>query len=513
MHTLIIRNARIFTLDPARPRAEAMVTQGERILAVGSEALAQTHLTPSAQVIDARGAVIVPGFIDTHAHLAVTGLGLLALDCTGIASIPTLLNRIRAASDQQPGSALLIALNFQPELNPENRYPTPLEMDSAAGGRPVYLMNRTGHECGVNAAALALLDLPAGTPGVGQTGDGRFDGVLAAEANSQAFTRFWAHFAAQVGLERALTLGAQKAAQGGITTLHALDDLDTVSEMLQFQSRLPARIVPYTQTRDVNAVRRLGLHQIGGCGTVMVDGDFSPHTAALLEPYADRPETSGKLYYTDEELAAYVEEAHTAGLQVALHCVGSAAIEQLLNAYERALARHPRTDHRHRIEHFELPAPGQAERAHRLGVCLALQPAFNHYWPHDSEYPALVGSERAARVDPLGSLLDMGLALGLGSDSPVTPLQPLLWIHSGANHSNPDERISAHSALELTTRGGSYLAFEEGQKGMLAPGRLADFIFLDEHPAAVPVQQICNVRVLKTFLGGRTVFDADGELQ
>ncbi|NMB90438.1 MAG: amidohydrolase [Chloroflexi bacterium] len=511
MQPLVIYNARVITLDPQRPLAAGLVVDGERIQAVLAAGEVAGALAGAGEAIDAGGATLVPGFIDTHVHLAVTGLGMLAVDLDGVDAIAGLLERLQAGAAGQPAGALVAAMNFQPELNPENRCPTPEELDAAAGGRPVYVMDRTGHQSVVNHAALAQLELPEGTPGVGRRPDGRFSGVLADEANTQAFTRLWPQFAAQAGLENAYRLAARQAVQGGITTLHALDDLDDVRLLLSLRGQLPVRVVPYTQSKDVAAVQALGLRQIGGCGAVMVDGDFTPHTAALLEPYTDRPETCGKLYYRDEELFDYVAAAHQAGLQVALHCVGSAAIEQLLNVYAEVLARWPRADHRHRIEHFELPAPGQAERARRLGVYLGMQPAFNHYWPHHGEYPEVVGPERAGRVDPLASLLAQGLPVGLGSDSPVTPLRPLLWLHSAVNHSNPAERISVQAALELATRGSSALAFEEKDKGALAPGMLADFVFLDADPYAVPPEQLGAIQVLRTYVGGRLVFDARDE--
>src|SRR5690606_546874 len=204
---------------------------------------------------------------------------------------------------------------------------------------------------------------------------------------------------------------------------------------------------------------------------------------------------------------AYVEQAHAAGMQVALHTVGSAAIEQLLQAYENALANYPRRDHRHRIEHFELPAPGQAERARQLGVLLALQPACNYFWPHDGEYPQLVGEERAGRVDPIRSVLDAGVEVAFGSDSPVTPMQPVLWMHAAVNHSNPRERIDAATALKLCSAAGARFAFEEADKGTLEAGKLADITILDRDPLQVPASEIKDVHVLKTIVGGRVVYD------
>ena len=292
-----------------------------------------------------------------------------------------------------------------------------------------------------------------------------------------------------------------------MTTVHALDDLEDVKELLSYQGQLPVRVVPYTQSRDVQAVAALGLRQIGGCGQVALDGDFDPHTAALLEPYNDQPDTCGTLYYTDKALRAYVLEANQANLQMALHCLGSGAIEQLLNAYEYALERDPRDNHRHRIEHFQLPTPEQIERAKRLGVLLATQPSFNHFWPHTSGYPEVVGQARALQVDPVRRLTDNDLEVAFGSDSPVTPMQPMLWIHSAVNHSNPDERIPVDLALRLCAQTGSRFAFEEHIKGALEPGKLGDCVILDADLLTVPASALKEVAIQATIVGGQVVHE------
>jgi predicted amidohydrolase YtcJ len=369
-------------------------------------------------------------------------------------------------------------------------------------------MESGGHWCAVNDAAFAKLALDPQTAGIDRDDKEERTGVLREVANTAAFTELWRVFAAQVGLQKAFAAGAQEAVRHGVTTLHALDDLPNVQALLACAHTLPLRVVPYTQCKDVAAVRALGLRQIGGCGQVMVDGDFGPHTAALLQPYTDNPDTCGVLYWQDDALNAYVAEAHAAGMQVALHCLGSGAIEQLLNAYEQALTAQPRADHRHRIEHFQLPAPGQTERARRLGVTLAMQPSFNYYWPHTAGYPAVIGPERAAQLDPIRSALAAGLEVAFGSDSPVTPMRPLQWIHAAVNHSNPEQRISAAEALHACTAAGARLAFQEAKAGSLAVGKWGDFVVLDADPRAVRPEKIQEIRVLATVVGGQVVYKA-----
>lgn len=504
--SVVVYNANILTLEPALPHVRALAVRDGIIVALGDDDAVAPYRQGS-RLIDAGGATVVPGMIDTHVHFALTGLGLFAVDLSGIASVAAALQRLSAAAARQPAGSLVLALGYEPHATAEGRFPTGAELDAAAGGRPVYVMESGGHWCAVNDPALALLALDPATPGLDRDATGAPAGVLRQAANTAAFTFFWRLFAEQVGLESAFAAGARAAAAGGVTTLHALDDLENVHVLLACQDQLPVRVVPYTQCKDVAAVRNLGLPRIGGCGQVMVDGDFGPHTAALLEPYADQPDTCGVLYWGDAELDRYVAEAHAAGMQVALHCLGSGAIEQLLNAYERALTALPRPDHRHRIEHFQLPAPGHAERARRLGVTLAMQPSFNHYWPHTVGYPEVVGAERALQLDPVRSALEAGLQVAFGSDSPVTPMRPLQWLHAAVNHSNPDQRIGAAQALYCCTLAGAALAFQEGDRGSLAVGKLGDFVLLSEDPLVAEPNTLQEIDVLATVVGGQVVWE------
>jgi predicted amidohydrolase YtcJ len=300
-----------------------------------------------------------------------------------------------------------------------------------------------------------------------------------------------------------------KAHSVGITTLHALEggsagDNETAEDFLGRIPSLPLRFVFFYQTTDVERALELGLPRIGGC--ILLDGDVGPRTAALSEPYVDDPDCYGTLYYSQEEIDAFVQEAHRAGLQVAMHAVGDAAVEQALNAYQAALAAHPRDDHRHRIEHCEVIREEQIERARRLGVALAIQPPFNHYWDHTTYY-ASIGEERASRVDPVATLMRPGLLVAGGSDSTVTPLGPLIGVHAAVNHSLPAERVSVRQALALYTINAARIAFQEGDRGSLEVGKLGDLVVLGRDPFEVEPDQIKDIPVEMTVIGGDVVYD------
>jgi predicted amidohydrolase YtcJ len=360
----------------------------------------------------------------------------------------------------------------------------------------------------VNTRGLDLLSFPEGTPGIMADPGGRPNGLLADKANNRAFEIFGKHFGVDEKAAEMIARAIEKAHSVGLTTVHALEggvggDNEAAEAFLAAIPSLPLRFVFFYQTMDVERVLTLGLPRIGGC--ILLDGDVGPRTAALSEPYVDDPACFGTLYHTQEQIDAFVLRAHQAGLQIAMHAVGDAAVEQALNAYEAALRVHPRDDHRHRIEHCEIIREDQLQRAQRLGVALAIQPPFNHYWPH-TEYIPSVGQARAMKVDPIRMLMRPDLLVAGGSDSTVTPLGPLIGIHAAVNHSNPSERVSLQEALELYTFNAARIAFQETDRGSLEVSKLADFVVLAEDPFGVDPSHIKDISVEMTVIGGDIVY-------
>jgi predicted amidohydrolase YtcJ len=504
---LAVRNANIITLNRQQPRAESLAIRGGHIVAVGSWDQVSSHAT-GARVLDLAGLTVLPGFIDTHVHFLWTALSLAALDVSGAHDHSTLQAIVsRAVAQKQPGE-MILGVGFSEYARDSARFSPIIEaLDAAAPHNPVYLIGVTGHMSAANTEALNLLALPEGITGVlGE--NGWANGLLADEANSVAAQAFTKAFGASEKAEEKLALAVEKALSVGLTTVHALEGGMTgedaaVTRFMDTMSSFPLRVVLYYQTMDLDRVVELGLPRIGGC--ILLDGDVGPRTAALSEPYADAPDCHGTLYHTQDEIDAFTLEAHMAGLQVAFHAVGDAAVEQALNAYAAALNAHPRADHRHRIEHCEIIREDQIQRAQRLGVALAIQPPFNHYWPHTDFLPSL-GAERAWRVDPVRTLLRRGLLVAGGSDSTVTPMGPLIGVHAAVNHSNPAERVSVHQALQLYTINAARIGFNEGDRGSLEIGKLGDLVVLADDPHEADPRKIKDIPVVMTIVEGQIVY-------
>ena len=506
---LAFRNANIITMNPGQPRATALAVRGSRITAVGSWEEVAAH-TEGMTVLDLAGKTVLPGFIDTHSHFLWTALSLAALDVSAAEDHEALQSIVcEAVAGRSPGESILGMGFTEYALDTERFSPIIEVLDAAAPQNPVCLMGVTGHTSAANTLALELLALSDGTPGVMRDAQGQPTGMLADQANNLVMDRFAASAGADEKAAGMLALAVEKALSVGLTTVHALEggstsDDEAVDEFLVAMPDLPLRFVLYYQTLDVDRVLDLGLPRIGGC--ILLDGDVGPHTAALSEPYVDDPTSCGTLYYSQEQIDSFVLKAHKAGLQVAMHAVGDAAVEQALDAYEAALTALPRDEHRHRIEHCEVIREEQIQRAQRLGVALAIQPPFNHYWPHTDYYRTL-GEERAWKADPVGSLMRPGLLLAGGSDSTVTPLGPLIGVHAAVNHSNPAERVGVEEALALYTIDAARIAFEEPDKGSLEPGKLGDLAVLAQDPFEVDPVHLIDIPVDMTIIGGEVMYE------
>lgn len=499
MGNLLIHNAQVVTLDPSRPAASALAIRDGRIVAVGERADVE-RFAAGCPVLDLQGQTVVPGFIDSHVHFTWTGIRSFTVDLSDATMATEVLERLAARVATSAPGALILAQGLDAPACPRGD-----DLDRIAPANPVLLQGSTGHFAVANAPMLRRLDLAAGAPGLEP------DGRLVGAANTRAAWRVPAEFAAEIGWERVFGAGCEAALKVGITTLHALEGEDRAGDpavlaLLALAPHLPLRVLVYYQTMDVDAVLWLGLPRIGGC--IWIDGDFTPHTAALQEPYFDEPATCGCLYFDDATVEAFVERAHRAGLQIALHCVGDAAVAQVLRAYRRALEMLPRADHRHRIEHFEVYDAALLREARALGVHVALQPPFDGYFGGITVNARFLGDKRAQRADPIRTFVEHGIPIGGGSDCPVTPLGPLYGIFCAVNHSNPVERISPQRALELFTIDNARLAFEEGDKGTIEAGKLADLTVLGADPRSVEPEAIRDIPVRMTIVGGEVRWSA-----
>lgn len=513
----LIRNGRIKRFDPMiGARVEtvggAILIENGRIRAIGDPLLLPSEAVADLKTIDAKGALIVPGFVDAHNHFTAMGMQKFELDLGGLKRKKDILNAIAIQNTLISRSKPLIAFNYEYDILSAAERISDKDLERVAPNRLIQITDRTGHMSVTTSATLRTAGIRLRNADCFDCElkcefiESAFNGEICGAANGQLFNYMKNGFRHASFLKMSWKQAAEIAVAHGVTSIHALIDEDELSELIEYRDCLPLDLKIFTQTHNVQLVKKAGLKQIGGCGKVLLDGDTGPHTAAMLEPYTDLPASDGILYFSDEELEAFMREAHAEGLQIGLHCVGDRASEQFLRVIEKVIRGQPPKQLRHRIEHFSFGTAAQIQKARQLGVCVSAQPGFNHYWAHDTYYE-LLGEERAHRVDPLASVMDQTVPVALGSDCTVTPCDPLLSIHAAVNHTLTHERISADRALVAHTFGGAYLSHDERLRGTIAAGKAADLVFLEADPAEVAPHEIKDIPILKTFFGGQLVYE------
>lgn len=505
MSATVVAARKIICLDREGRSADWLVIEDGVIAEVGpGEA-------PGGEVVRLDG-VVLPGLIDAHVHLTTTGLYASGLDFRTCRSVDELLETL-AVHLATTGERWVIGGNFDPGRNRDARMPDRRELDRVAQGRYLLISRADGHSCVLNSAALEHLGLDPSLPGIDRDERESPTGVLRSRANYEARQRFFGMLPEE-RIRKAQLDGCRLALARGVTSVHEMagggymGDRDFVVLMAS-RDDYPIHIVPYLATFDIGSVRGAGLSTIGG--DLFLDGSIGSRTAAMSDPYEEEEER-GSLYHSDDEVVSFFLEATRAGLQAGVHAIGDAAIEQALRCLEEASARlgPERADAArrlgHRIEHFECVSPEQIERAAALGVVASVQPMFDQYWGGtDGMYSARLG-KRAESMNPFSLMIRRGLVVAGGSDSTVTPLDPFLGMAAAVNHHEAEFAVSVDQALRMFTIWAAEAAREAGERGSIAPGKVADLCVVADDPMAANAARLASLEVIETWVRGRRVW-------
>lgn len=524
--TLIVRNATVWTGDPNKPWAEAIASRGEDIVAVGTDANVEPFINESTEVIDANGAMLVPGFIDTHVHFADGGSSLASVQLRDAKTPAEFTRRIGAfAKTVRPGEWLLDG-NWDHE-NWGGELPTREWIDAVTPDNPVWLFRLDGHMALANSLALKLAGVDADTPDIDggtivRDADGYPTGVL--KDNAMPLVMAAVPAPGNELMDRQIEAAMQYVAAQGVTTVHDMASWTSLASYrrLKAAGKLQTRVysvVPlseWAQLRDEVAKNGRGDDwlRIGGLKGFM-DGSLGSHTAAMLEPFTNAPEERGFLINTLDDMRQWVSDADDAGLQIMVHAIGDSAIRDLLDIYLDVTDAKGSRDRRLRIEHAQHIHPNDLPRFAAQDIIASMQP---YHAIDDGRWAEkVIGAERSATTYAFRSLLDSNAHLAFGSDWPVAPAEPLLGIYAavtrqtldGANPGGwiPEQKVTVEEALRAYTSEAAYSSFEEDRKGTLAPGMLADFVLLDRNLTAIPPEDIRNAKVLRTVVGGKTVYE------
>ena len=505
----IFVGGRVFTASQERPWARAVAVLGDRLVAVGTEAQVARWEGRGTRRVDLGGRVIVPGFIDAHAHLADAAGELGWTDLAGTRDLEDALARLRAAAARTPPGGWVIGMDWDEAKWPERRFPDRHDLDRVATDRPVVARRIDCHMGSLNSRALEAASDVAGLRGYHVGLDGRPTGIL----KEDAFEAFHKRIEpSEAAVEQGLPAAARMVHALGITSVHDVVDprqLRAYGRAVRAQ-RIRLRVVAMPRDPALAALADAGVPPGLGdrrlrIGPIKVfsDGSLGAYTAALRSPYEGRPADRGILVHPRGELRAILARAHRAGLQTATHALGDGAIEEVVGAWEDVLAESPRRDHRHRIEHFELPDEDLLRRTKAAGLIASCQPNFVGQWSGPGDvYETRLGKARTAQNNPYRRILRRRIPLCFGSDG--MPYGPLYGLHWAVNGFFEDQRLPPEDAFRAYTAGGAFAAFEERDVGTLEAGKLADFVILEGDPFREP-ERIRDVRVRSTWVGGECV--------
>ncbi|NWF87625.1 amidohydrolase [Candidatus Bathyarchaeota archaeon] len=514
--TLAILNAKIITLNPKQPKAEAAAIYNEKIVAVGSNEEIREYIGKETKVIDAKNRTIVPGFIDCHVHMAGFGWSSQNLDLRNVSSIKELQQKLGEHAEKNPKKTWLIGGKWDQEKFTEKRYPTRWDLDAAVADKPVFLTRVCGHLGVCNSKALQLAGITketvvdGGKIDLNETTD-EPNGIL----RENALELVWKALPkpSLKELEEICLLACRKAVKAGLTGVHWLvDSADEIRaiQRLTMEEKLPIRVYLGIPAGHLDKLADLGF--LTGFGNDMVrigfvkffaDGSLGARTAALKEPYADAPKTSGMLLNTQKKLNRLVLKAHKAGLQLGIHAIGDKAIDSVLKAYSKALKQFPRKNHRHRVEHCSVLNLKLIRCMKHLDLVASVQP---HFVVSDFWVVNRVGKNRTRWTYPFKTLLREGLIVVSGSDCPVEPINPLLGIWAAVARKNVAESLTVEEALKTYTLNAAYASFDEDKRGTIEAGKLADLVVLSDDLFSIPSKKIKEVFVEITIVGGKIVY-------
>ena len=498
-------------------RDSKVIVIGPKIIDVGSTGSVETPR--DAEVIDAKGKTVIPGFIDSHTHFLGMGLRTLTtLDLSGTRSISETVQLVKTRLAEMPRGSWLRGRGWDESKWVERRYITRKDLDPISRDNPVVLTRVCGHLVTVNKRALDLANVTSETP---DPPGGQIDkdpvtaeptGVLR-DARGLVYrimpptTREMSLNGLHKACEIALSLGCTSTHEAG-TDARGFSTYQTAWD----EGQLSVRVYAMPRRMNIKVFEDLGIRTGFGnefikIGPVklIIDGSLGAHTAALYEPYADDPTTSGIFTIQPERLREMTLEAHRLGMQVAIHAIGDRGIEEALDAIEAALDEEPREDHRHRIEHCEILTGSQIDRIKRLGIIASMQPNFVGEWSQPGGmYEERLGADRLRLNNPFRRLLDEGVKVAFGSD--CMPFNPIYGLWSAVNHPIKGSEISLEEAVRCYTFEGAYASFEENLKGSIEPGKLADITILSEDLTSIPPEKIRDVKVEMTMVGGRLLY-------
>lgn len=503
----VLYNGNVITMDENLSRKKWIGLKDGKIAQLGED---QNYEKEAPELIDLKGATVLPGLFDCHNHVLLAGLCLNSVDLADAGSIDEVLRRMEKACREAEDGAYVYGTNYIPQGIKENRYPTAQELDAISNGHLIIIFAATLHGCCCNRLGMEAAQVPDHLPGV-EKNQGKPSGAYTSDESSFVATSNVLGSLDDEALWKFIIDCVEEGASKGLANMHGLfgqfvkDDRD-MDLIMERGDTLPIDMTVFYQTWDVKKAQALGLDRVGGCLTL--DGAAFEYTMANFEPYVTAPGLRGVLYHNDDEIYQVVKTAHENNMQCTLHAVGERAIDQLIYTYHRVITEQGPKDLRHRIEHFCLPTEAQIKMAKELNLIISMQPGFSYLWEDD--FAAVLGEDRGHRIDPFQSVVQAGNIVCAGSDCPVTMMTPLTDIAHCVRGKNKDRNITMTEALKLFTVNAAYAAKLEDTKGSIEIGKDGDFTIIDRDPYAYQDKdELFDMTTVMTFNKGKLIYKAE----
>jgi len=523
--TLAFVDLRVWTGDASRPWAEAVAVRDGRIVAVGSTADVQPLIGPDTERVSVEGALLLPGFIDSHTHLLDGGVTLASVQLRDARSPEQFVQRFADHVAERPDGEWVLGGTWDHEAW-GGELPTRQWIDAVTPEHPVWVYRLDGHMALANSLALELAGIDAATSDVEggeivRDGNGQPTGVF--KDNAMALVERVVPAFSESQRDEQLRAALDYLAANGVTTAHDMATFESLATLRRARARdaLAVRVHAYVPLAEWQRLEAdVAAHgrgddwlRSGGLKGFM-DGSLGSHTAAFLEPYSDTPTDRGFLINELADMGRWISAADAAGLHIAVHAIGDRAIRDLLDIYARTAEQNGPRDRRFRIEHAQHIHPDDLGRFAAQQIIASMQP---YHCIDDGRWAErVIGTERSRTTYAFRALMDSGATVAFGSDWFVAPASPLEGIYAAVTRRTldgahpegwvPEEKIPVEDALRAYTANAAYATFDEDRKGRIAPGMLADLVLLDRDITAVAPEAIRQVRVLQTVVGGRTSY-------
>ncbi len=532
----VVVNARIYTVNPRQPWAEALAIRGGNIVAAGTAAQIEKYRGPATRVIDAGGRLVLPGFTDCHIHFMDGSLSLERINVEDVKTIAGIQQVVKKFAAAHPKDPWILGRGWSYDVFGKAALPDKKYLDEVVPDRPVLLEGYDGHTYWANSKALAAAGITRNTPDppngkIVRDAQGEPSGALKEDAAVELVQRVIPQPSREERLQ-ALRQGIAAANKSGLVRVHSaggdfayLDLLNELRERGQLTLRFYVSDIarpPQLTTEEINKLEqaRAKYHDqwiSGGAVKFFLDGVVESHTAAMLQPYADDPSQSGKLFWDPDKYKQAVAELNGRGFQVFTHAIGDRAVRLALDSYAASYQANIGKDLRDRVEHIETISAADIPRFGKLGVIASMQPL--HSYPDADTlqvWSPNIGPERTTRAWVWHSIAASGGSLAFGSDWPVVTLSPWPGVQTALTRQTaagmpadgfvPSERITLPQTIEAYTLGAAYAGHREKTEGSLEPGKVADLIILNQDLFKIPSNQANQTQVMLTMVGGKVVY-------